>query len=444
MIRTRLYKIRTGRPFIEFLIGNILIFNLERTNSIQMKKNIMRKYAKLAVQKGVNLHKGQGAVIRASVSEHEFAEMVAEEAYRAGAKWVRMEWTDQAVTKLHYRHQSVTQLCRVEDWEVEKLKFTVRELPCMISIASADPDGLKGLNPTKLQKSMVATSKVLKPISDEMENKYQWTIVAVPSKAWAKKVFPGERASAAVEKLWTEILKAVRVTEDNDPADEWDSHNRILREKCEKLTALDLEYLHYQAPNGTDFKCWLIPGSKWEGGCETLSNGIEFNPNMPSEEVFISPMRGKCEGTVVSTLPLSYQGTVIDKFSMDFKDGKAVAVHAEEHQELLEKMITMDEGACMLGELALVPHDSPISNSGVLFYNTLFDENAACHIAMGRGFNETLPGFADMTKEQLKEAGINDSMIHVDFMIGCKDLSITGHTRDGREVAIFREGNWAL
>ncbi|MDE6838475.1 MAG: aminopeptidase, partial [Acutalibacter sp.] len=200
-----------------------------------------------------------------------------------------------------------------------------------------------------------------------------------------------------------------------------------------------------QAPNGTDFKCWLIPGGVWHGGSDTLaSTGVEYNPNMPSEEVFTSPLRGKCEGTVASTLPLSYQGTVIDSFSMDFKDGRAVAVHAQEHQDLLEKMITMDEGAAMVGELALVPHDSPISNSGVLFYNTLFDENAACHIAMGRGFNETLPGFADMDKEQRKEAGVNDSMIHVDFMIGCKELNITGYTRDGREVAIFRDGGWAI
>ena len=410
-----------------------------------MKKTIMRKYAKLAVQKGVNLQKGQGAVLQASVSEHEFAEMVAEEAYRAGAKWVRMEWTDQAVTRLHYRHQTVTELCKVADWTVEKMKFTAKELPCMIHIASADPDGLKGINPGKMQKAMIAQSKVFKPIQDEMENKYQWTIVAVPSRAWAKKVFPGERTSTAVEKLWEEILRAVRVTEDNDPVAEWDSHNKTLREKCEALNALDLDYLHYQAPNGTDFKCWLIPGGTWHGGCDTLATtGVDYNPNMPSEEVFTSPLRGRCEGTVVSTLPLSYQGTVIPKFSMDFKDGKAVAVHAEEHQELLEKMITMDEGAAMLGELALVPYDSPISNSGVLFYNTLFDENAACHIAMGRGFNETIPGFADMSKEQLKEKGINDSMIHVDFMIGCKELNITGYTRDGKEVAIFKDGGWAI
>lgn len=410
-----------------------------------MKKSIMRKYAKLAVQKGVNLQKGQGCVVRAYVSEHEFAEMVVEEAYRAGAKWVRVDWADQAAAKLHYRHQSVTQLSRVEDWEIEKLKFNVKELPCMISIASADPDGMKGVNPAKMQKAMIATSKVLKPIADQMENKYQWTIIAVPGKAWAKKVFPTERTSTAVEKLWQEILRAVRVTEDNDPVEEWSRHNATLREKCGKLNALHLDRLHYHTPEGTDFTCWLMPKSQWLGGADTLpSTGVDYNPNMPSEEVFTSPMAGKCEGRLVSTLPLSYQGVVIDKFSIDFKDGKAVAVHADEHQDMLEKMIAMDEGACMVGELALVPVDSPISNSGVLFYNTLFDENAACHVAMGRGFNNTVEGYAEMSDEELKAMGVNDSMIHVDFMIGCKDLDITGYTQDGKEVAIFRQGNWAI
>ncbi len=410
-----------------------------------MKKTVMRKYAKLAVQKGANIQKGQGCVVGASVSEHEFAEMVVEEAYRAGAKWVRVDWMDQAVTKLHYRHQSLTELSKVEEWEKAKMQHMVDNLPARIMVASMDPDGMKGVNVEKMQKSNMARGKILKPYSDAVENKQQWTIVAVPSPKWAKKVFPGERTSTAVEKLWNEILKAVRVTEDNDPVAEWSAHNKRLAEKCDKLNDLDLEYLHYSAPNGTDFTCWLIPGSRWVGGCETLkTTGVEFNPNMPSEEVFTSPLRGKCEGTLVATLPLSYQGVLINSFSVDFKDGKAVAVHADEHQELLERMIKMDENACMLGELALVPADSPISNSGVLFYNTLFDENAACHVALGRGFNETLNGFEDMSDQEIKDAGVNDSMIHVDFMIGCKELNITGHTRDGRDIAIFKDGNWAI
>lgn len=410
-----------------------------------MKKSIMRKYAKLAVKTGVNLQKGQGCLISAQVDQHEFAEMVAEEAYRAGAKWVRINWADQSFTKLAYRHETATQLSRVEEWEKARQQFYVDTLPALIHIASADPDGLKGINIQKMQKANAAVGKIMKPYHDKMENKYQWCILAVPSKKWAKKVFPNERTSAAVEKLWDAILKAVHVGEDNDPTAEWDKHNKTLHEKCEKLNSLDLDYLHYQSKNGTDFKCWLIPGGKWHGGCDTLpANQVSYNPNMPSEECFTSPMRGKCEGTLVATLPLSYQGNLIDKFSVTFKDGKAVSVKAEQGQELLEHMIQMDEGACMLGELALVPDDSPISNSGILFYNTLFDENAACHVALGRGFNETVPGFDKMSDEELKEKGINDSIIHVDFMVGSKELNVTGYTRDGKKIQIFKNGNWAI
>lgn len=410
-----------------------------------MKKSVMRKYAKLAVRSGVNLQKGQGCVISAQVDQHAFAEMVVEEAYRAGAKWVMVNWGDQTVSKLHYRHETLTQLSRVEEWEKAKMQHMVDTLPAMIHIDSSDPDGLKGVNIGKLQKSSAARGKVMKPFRTAMDTKYQWTIVAVPSKKWAKKVFPNDRTSVAVEKLWNAILQTVRITEDNDPVAEWDRHNKNLREKCEKLNSLDLDYLHYESKNGTDFKCWLIPGTNWHGGCDTLqTTGVSYNPNMPSEEVFISPMRGKCEGTLVATLPLSYQGNLIDKFSVTFQNGKAVSVKAEQGQELLEHMIKMDEGACMLGELALVPDDSPISNSGILFYNTLFDENAACHVALGMGFNETLEGFENMTDEEIKAKGINDSIIHVDFMVGSKELNVTGYTRDGKKVQIFQNGNWAI
>lgn len=404
----------------------------------------MRKYAQLAVRRGVNIKKGQGCVIYAQVEQFEFAEMVAEEAYRAGAKWVEMQWGDQVISKLKYRHETVTQLSQAEEWEKARWQHYVDTLPAMIHISSEDPDGLKGVNVEKLQKANGARAKVFKPFREAMDNKYQWTIVAVPSKKWAKKVFPQERVSTAVEKLWDTILKTVRVSEDNDPMGEWDTHNARLAAQCEKLNALNLDYLHYQAPNGTDFKCWLIPGAQWHGGGDTLPDGTFYNPNMPSEEVFTSPMRGRCEGTLVSSMPLSYQGNLIDHFSVDFENGRAVSCKAEQGQELLEKMIAMDEGAAMLGELALVPVESPIYQTGILFYNTLFDENAACHVALGRGFNEVVPGFEDMSSEELKARGINDSIIHVDFMIGCKDLSITGYTKDGSLVKIFENGSWAI
>ena len=409
-----------------------------------MKKTILRKYAKLAVRKGVNLKKGQGCAIYAQVEQHEFAEMVAEEAYRAGAKWVQVFWQDQAVRKLDLRHQTVTQLSRVEEWEKVQQQMFVDQLPARIHISSEDPDGLKGVSVPKMQKAQAARSTVLRPYRKAIDNKHQWTIIAVPSKKWAKKVFPGVRASVAEEKLWEAILQTVRVTPDNDPQAAWDQHNATLQEKSGKLNALDLDYLHYTAPNGTDFKCWLIPGAKWEGGGATILDGTFYNPNMPTEEVFTSPLKGKCEGTLVSTMPLSYQGNLIDQFSITFENGRAVSCKARQGQELLEKMLHMDEGASMLGELALVPHDSPVSNTGILFYNTLFDENAACHVALGFGFPECVEGFESMTDQELQEKGVNDSIIHVDFMIGSKDLDITGYTRDGKAVQIFKNGNWAI
>lgn len=409
-----------------------------------MKKTILRKYARLAVRKGVNLKKGQGCAIYAQVEQHEFAEMVAEEAYRAGAKWVQVFWQDQAVRKLDLRHQTVTQLSRVEEWEKVQQQMFVDQLPARVHISSEDPDGLKGVSVPKMQKAQAARSTVLRPYRKAIDNKHQWTIIAVPSKKWAKKVFPGVRASVAEEKLWEAILQTVRVTPDNDPEAAWDQHNATLQEKSGKLNALDLDYLHYTAPNGTDFKCWLIPGAKWEGGGATILDGTFYNPNMPTEEVFTSPLKGKCEGTLVSTMPLSYQGNLIDQFSITFENGRAVSCKARQGQELLEKMLHMDEGASMLGELALVPHDSPVSNTGILFYNTLFDENAACHVALGFGFPECVEGFESMTDQELQEKGVNDSIIHVDFMIGSKDLDITGYTRDGKAVQIFKNGNWAI
>ena len=409
-----------------------------------MKKTILRKYARLAVRKGVNLKKGQGCAIYAQVEQHEFAEMVAEEAYRAGAKWVQVFWQDQAVRKLDLRHQTVTQLSRVEEWEKVQQQMFVDQLPARIHISSEDPDGLKGVSVPKMQKAQAARSTVLRPYRKAIDNKHQWTIIAVPSKKWAKKVFPGVRASVAEEKLWEAILQTVRVTPDNDPEAAWDQHNATLQEKSGKLNALDLDYLHYTAPNGTDFKCWLIPGAKWEGGGATILDGTFYNPNMPTEEVFTSPLKGKCEGTLVSTMPLSYQGNLIDQFSITFENGRAVSCQAERGQELLEKMLHMDEGASMLGELALVPHDSPVSNTGILFYNSLFDENAACHVALGFGFPECVEGFESMTDQELQEKGVNDSIIHVDFMIGSKDMDITGYTRDGKAVQIFKNGNWAI
>ena len=396
-----------------------------------MTKSILRKYAKLIVQMGVNIKKGQGAVILADTAQSEIALMVAEEAYRAGAKWVDIRWTNQDLDKMRYKKESVKVLSATQEWEKARMQYELDELPVRIWIDSDDPDGLKGVNVEKMQKANLARMKVRKPYRDAMENKYQWTIVAVPSAKWAKKVFPNDRTSVAVKKLWDAILQTVRVSKDNDPVEAWKAHNASLKARYEKLNACHFESLHYFSENGTDFTCGLIPDAQWMGGGETLLDGTFFNPNMPTEEIFTSPMKGKAEGTVVSTMPLSYQGNLIENFSITFKGGRAVSCKAEKNQELLEHMIAMDEGAAQIGELALIPNDSPISNLGILFYNTLFDENASCHIALGLGFPNVIKDYDKYTLDEIHDKGVNDSVIHVDFMVGDATMNIDGITPDG-------------
>lgn len=403
----------------------------------------MQKYARLIARKGINVKKGQEVIVSASLDQPEFVKMVVEECYRAGASKVTVEWSYQPITKLHYRYRSLKTLSTFEKWEIEKLEHKCETLPATIYIESDDPDGLKGIDQTKVSKASQAKYPIIKPYHDKMDNKYQWCIAAVPGEAWAKKVFSGERTSKAVEKLWNAILYTSRADGD-DPVKAWEEHNADLKTRFEYLNSLGIESLHYTASNGTDFTVGLIPDALFMGGSEFTLGGTEFNPNIPSEEVFTSPMKGKAEGVVHATRPLSYRGELIENFSVRFENGKAVEVHAEKGEELLKQMISMDENAAYLGECALVPFDSPIRNSEITFFNTLFDENACCHLAFGRGFENCIKDFDKYTLEECREKGINDSLIHVDFMIGSEDLNITAHTRDGKDVAIFKDGNWAF
>ena len=408
-----------------------------------MKKTILRKYAKLIARVGVKIRKGQDVVIQAELDQPEFVEMLTDECYKAGARKVTVEWSHQPLQKYHVRHRSLKTLSALDDWEVAKLEHYADTLPCRIYLISEDPDGLCGINQEKNAKALQARYKVIKPIRDKMENKYQWCIAAVPGVKWAKKVFPGERASRAVELLWEAILKTSRV--DEDPEEAWRKHNEDLARRCEYLNSLGIESLEYKSSNGTDLKVGMIPDALFCGGGEyALGSGNYFNPNIPSEEVFTTPKRGEAEGIVYSTKPLSYRGELIEDFSIRFEGGRAVEVKAKRGEELLKQMISMDEGAAYLGECALVPYDSPIRNSGILFYNTLFDENAACHLALGMGFSNCLKDYEKYTLDECRAKGINDSQIHEDFMIGSEDLSITAHTRDGRDVPIFRDGNGAF
>ncbi len=407
-----------------------------------MKKTVLREYARLIVRCGVNVQKGQSVLIYADLDQPEFVQMVVEEAYKAKAKEVTVQWNYQPLTKIHYRYRSLKTLGTVYEWEKARLEHYCETLPCRIHLISEDPDGLKGINMEKMAKANQLRYPILKPYRDRRENKEQWCIAAVPGPIWAKKIFPGLRTSAAMEKLWEAIIATSRVNE--DPIKAWEEHNADLKSRCDYLNSLGIEKLHYTADNGTDLTVGMIPEGEWKGGGDTSLQGIYFNPNIPTEECFISPMKGQAEGIVYSTKPLSYQGQLIDNFSIRFENGKAVEAHAQQGEELLNTMLHMDEGAAYLGECALVPQRSPICESGILFYNTLFDENAACHLAMGMGFADTIRNFQDRSLEECRQLGINDSMIHEDFMIGCDTMNIDAHCADGRIVPIFRDGNWAF
>lgn len=407
-----------------------------------MKKTKLRKYANLIANVGARVKKGQEVIIFAELDQPEFVKMLVEECYKAGAKKVDVEWSFQPLTKINVRHRSVKTLSTVEKWEIERLKHRVETLPVLIYLLSEDPDGLNGMNQQKYSKGAQARNKIVKPFRDEMTNKYQWCIAAVPGVAWAKKVFPNCRKNEAVEKLWDAILITSRCSD--DPVREWEIHNAALKSRCDYLNSLNIKSLHYTSSNGTDLMVGLIEDSIFLGGGEYTLSGNYYNPNIPSEEVFISPKKGEAQGIVYGVMPLSYRGELIEDFSIRFENGKAVEAHAKTNEDLLNELISMDEGAPYLGECALVPFDSPIRKSEILFYNTLFDENAACHLAFGEGFSSSIKNSENYTLEQCRKKGINKSIIHEDFMIGAQDLNITAKTSSGEVVQIFKNGNWAF
>ena len=407
-----------------------------------MKKTVLREYARLIVRCGLNVQKGQDVLMYAGLDQPEFVQMVVEEAYKAKARKVTVHFDYQPLQKIHTRYQSVKTMGTVAEWEKARQQHYCDTLPCRLFITSDDPDGLKGVNVKKMAQARKMSYPILKPYIDERDGKQQWCIAAVPGKAWAKKVFPGVRTSVAMEKLWEAILAASRV--DGDSLKAWEKHNADLSSRCRYLNDLGIRKLHYTADNGTDLTVGMIPEAIFCGGSEVSRQGISFNPNIPTEECFISPKRGEAEGIVYSTKPLSYQGQLIENFWLRFENGKVVDSKAEVGDELLKTMLAMDEGAAYLGECALVPQDSPINRSGLLFYNTLFDENAACHLAMGMGFADTIRDHHNKTLEECRALGVNDSMIHEDFMIGCDSMNIDAICEDGRTVAIFRDGNWAF
>ena len=409
-----------------------------------MDVKVLKDYAKLIVKMGVNVQEGQDVVVNASVHDAYFVEHVVEEAYKAGARHVTVEWSYQPTAKLAYQYQTVETLTELPEWSLKKQEYRVEKLPAMIHIVSADPDGMAGVDQAKMLQVQRIIGPTMMKYREAMENKYQWTIAGIPGKAWAKKIFPNLSEEEAMASLWDAILKVTRVN--GDPLKNWEEHNANLAEKTNKLNNLHIKTLTYKSSNGTDFTVDIQPELTFMAGGEYTLGGVFYNPNMPTEECFTSPDKNSANGIVYSTKPLSVRGVLVDNFAFRFEKGRVVEVICEnqEHKDVLEKLVSTDEGAAMLGEVALVPFDSPINQTNLLFYNTLYDENACCHLAIGRAFTNCIKDYEKLTEEEVNAVGLNTSMIHVDFMIGSADLSIVAETYDGKTVQIFKDGTWAI
>ena len=407
-----------------------------------MELSRLQEYAALLAKKGVAVKKGDEVWINTQVNQIEFVRLAVEECYKLGAKKVRVRFSDEQIGKLAYKYTSLGELKKVPEYSISEYRYMSKHFPSMLHIVSDDPDSLKGISQTKISKASFAFMKKIKPFRDKMNGNYKWCIAAVPSTNWAEKVFPNLKGKEAEEAMWEVILKVCRI--DGHAEENWDKHNKELMKHRKQLADLDLQYLEYKASNGTDFKVELIKDLQWGGGVEFVNKEKEYNPNIPTEEVFTSPKAGSCEGILYSSKPLSYNGQLIDDFWVRFEHGRVVEVGAKKNQKALQQMVDTDEGSHMLGEVALVPYDSPIQNSKVLFYETLFDENAACHVALGRGFKELFPEGSSISNEEAHKRGLNDSLIHVDFMIGTSDLQIVGTSFSGKKTVIFKDGNWAI
>ena len=407
--------------------------------------NRLQKYAELTVKAGVNLQKGQPLMISANVDTKDFVRVIVEEAYKAGASTVSVRWNDEYVMKSAFEYESKESLTEVPDYLVKQYEYYIEKGYALISVHAETPGLLADVDSEKQTAFWVARSKALKPWREHtMGNRTQWCVISIPTPGWALKVFPGLKEDQAIEKMWDAILDAVRVQEDNHPVEEWKKHSARLHGYNEKLNAYNFKSLHFKNSVGTDLVVELVKDHQWAGGNETSTKGIDFNANMPTEENFCMPYKFGVNGKVVASKPLDFNGTLIKDFWFEFKEGKVVNYDAKEGLESLKSLVEFDENSCYLGEVALVNYESPISQSGILYMNTLFDENASCHLALGRAYPMNVKGGTEMTQEQLDALGSNNSMAHEDFMFGTKDLSVVGLTHDGQEVVVFKDGNYAF
>lgn len=413
---------------------------------MEINDKILEKYAKVAVTMGVNVQKGQTLILNTSIDVVPLTRAVVKAAYEAGAKQVLVNYADDIVSKYHYTYQDLDTLKTVPQWLIDsKLDYMKDGTACMLRICSDVPGVLKDVDGEKLGQAMQARAAAMKELNAyTMANKIQWSIVAAPNVEWAKQVFPKDDEETAVSKLWDAILHAMRIDENNDPVAAWDEHNRTLAEREHKLNERKLKKLHFTNNKGTDLTIELPENGIWAGGCEKTTSGIVFNPNMPTEEIFTMPYKYGVNGSVYASKPLDYNGKLINDFWFTFKDGKVVDYGAKQEPEALKSLVEFDEGSCYLGEVALVPYESPISLSNILFLNTLFDENASCHLALGKAYPMNLVGGTEMSDEELAEHGVNLSNTHVDFMFGTADMNINGIDHDGKEMPIFHNGNFVF
>ncbi|WP_188397776.1 aminopeptidase [Sporomusa sp. GT1] len=408
-----------------------------------MDNKVLEKYAQLVVKTGVNIQPNQTLVITSPIECAPFARAIATAAYASGAREVVMNWKDELSAKIKFLHAPDEIFDEFPEWQKDFYLSYVRKGAAFVSIAASDPELLQEVNPERVVRVQKASNIALKEYREHtMSNKNAWSVVSVPTLAWAKRVFPEVADEEAARQLWTAIVKAVRV-DTADPVAAWQEHSRALKQSMNKLNAHKFTLLHYTNSLGTDIKVELPDGHIWLGGPEHTTAGIEFVANMPTEEVFTMPKKTGVNGIVFSAKPLNYNGTLIDNFSLTFKEGRIIDCTAGQGLEVLKKLIETDEGSHYLGEVALVPHNSPISNSNILFYNTLFDENASCHFAIGKAYPICIENGVSMNPQQLEQAGVNDSMVHVDFMIGTPDLEITGITANGETISVFKNGNFA-
>lgn len=404
----------------------------------------LQKFAELAVKTGVHLQKGQGLVIAAPIEAHNFVNTVTREAYKSGAKDVHVVWMDDVTHLLRLQHAPIEALNHIPDWKFYAQNEAVQDHYAYLNIYGPNPDLLDQVDGARVAAYTKSAGKGSAPYREYlMNNRVQWSIVAYPTRSWAKKVFPHESEETAQKMLMEEILRISRVTGWDDPVAGWEEHNAHLHAARDFLNEQKFNQLVYKAP-GTDLTIDLPRGNIWCGGSEPTESGTDFNANIPTEEVFTLPHKRGVNGTVASTMPLNNNGQIIEGFSLIFKEGAVVDFTAKKGGEALKHLLDSDGGSRHLGEVALVPHHSPVSQSGLIFYNTLFDENASCHLALGKAYPTCFTGGSKMDAAQLDQAGINDSIIHEDFMVGSAELDIDGVKDDGTKVPVFRKGEWAL